>query len=841
MRCGFQMRKLILPITMSTKNSLPDSNMADDPVFALLESLPEEALLIDPGGIILGTNTLLAARFGLSAEKCIGTSVYDLIATLQQLPELAVHYREKIAEVLCNGKRMVFEDGKEELNWKITINPVLSPEKTVSRLFITIADISGQKRIEARLDKCISMFNQALETARAGVWEWDLTTNENIWSDEIWPLYGLKSSNNEKPSLQLLASLIHPEDRESVINAFTEAAKSETGLYIKYRVCYPDDTIHWLVSRGKPLRNINGKTVRYIGTIIDITKRKSFQEKLVAANERMHFILAATSAGIWEYEISTNTNIWSDETWRLSGLKPHNGKLTFENWISTIVPEDRERVRQATIDAVKNSSEYNSAWRIRDTDGTERWIMSKGTPFKDSDGKIVRYGGIMIDITDQKQKEEALKESENRFRVLFEKHSSVMLVIDPDTGKIIDVNQSAVNFYKWPTETLKQMTIQQITTDPFGSKQNQIHHLADGSIRDVEVFSSSIPSHGTELLYSIINDITERKKTEKALASSEKMFRSITEQISEIVFVTDQSGITTYVSPAVETISGYTSEEVIGHRFIEFLAEEDIERAVSSFQEGLMHQTDEVLEYHYRKKDGSIFCAEIHVQYYEHQGFIGYIGLIRDITARKNSEHELLESKEFLKNIYDKVNYSIFVVDVLPDGSYQFKGINQLHETLAGITNEEVNGKKPEQLFFPAGAESVIQHYDDCIRAGHSIQYEERVLLKGEYSLWETVLNPVHNENGTIFRIIGTSINITERKQIEEERAKLAVQLQQSQKMEIIGRLAGGIAHNFNNMLTVILGQAEMAMEESCSRKLKISQFRKLAITQAASLDYVIL
>ena len=232
---------------MLTNNFLSDSNRADDPVFALLESIPEEALLIDPKGIILTANTLFAARFGISAEQCIGATFYDLIATVIQLPELAVHCREKSEEVLRTGKRMVFEDGKEELIWKITINSLLSPEKKISRLFITIADISGQKRIEARLDKCISRFNQALEATRAGVWEWDLTTNEHIWSDEIWPLYGLKSSNNEKPSFQLLASLIHPEDRESVINAFTEASDSETELYIKYRVCYPDDTIHWLV------------------------------------------------------------------------------------------------------------------------------------------------------------------------------------------------------------------------------------------------------------------------------------------------------------------------------------------------------------------------------------------------------------------------------------------------------------------------------------------------------------------------------------------------------------------------------------------------------------------
>jgi two-component system, cell cycle sensor histidine kinase and response regulator CckA len=703
-RITFQMRKQILPITMFTKNSLPESKLANDPVFALLESLPEEALLIEPNGIILTANTLFAARFSISAEECIGATVYELIATILQIPEQAVHYKEKIGEVLRLGKRMVFEDGKGDLNWKFTINPVLSPEGTITRLFITIADISRQKQKETRFNECKVKFKQALEAARAGVWEWDLITNDNIWSDEIWPLYGLESTNN-CPSFHLWASVIHPEDRDSVISAVTEAAKCDAELNIEYRVCYPDGSMHWLMSRGKPLHDLNGRAVRYIGTIID--------------------------------------------------------------------------------------------------------------------------------ITNQKKRADALRESEDRFRMVFEKHSSIMLVMEPDTGRIIDVNQAAVNFYKWPAETLKQMTIQQITVEAPDSKQNQIHQIADGSIRDVEVFSCSIPFHGKEMLYSIINDITDRKKTEQALETSEKMFRSITEQISEIVFITNQNGITTYVSPAVETIAGYKTDEIIGHLFIEFMVEEEKERAVRSFQEGLMNRKDEVLEFFYRKKDGSIFYAEIHVQYYEHQGFIGYIGLIRDISERKRVEQELIESRQFLWSIYNQVNYAIFVVDILADGSCRYTSINPLSEQLSGITSNELAGKTPEQLFPPAIAKSVIQRFNDCIRENKAIRYEESIAVHGKDSLWETVLNPVRNENGTIFRIIGTSIEITERRQIEDERTKLAVQLQQSQKMEMVGRLAGGIAHDFNNMLTVILGHAEIAMEESDPTLTSYADFD--AIRQAAT------
>ena len=257
--------------------------------------------------------------------------------------------------------------------------------------------------------------------------------------------------------------------------------------------------------------------------------------------------------------------------------------------------------------------------------------------------------------TSSLRKSEHQDENDEKFRKLFEEHSAVMLVIDPDTANIIDANRAAASFYGWTVEELKKKSLHQINLlspevwmkemeKTRSSTQHRFvfcHRRSDGSVRDVEVFTNRIEIAGKALLYAVIHDITERKRVEQALELSEIVFRSIAEQISEIIFVTDQSGVTTYASPSVETITGYKPDEVIGHRFIEFLDEEDIERAVSSFQEGLLTKKDYTLEFRYRKKDGSIFYAEIHVQYYEKQGFIG---LLRDITNRKAAEKKLRDS-----------------------------------------------------------------------------------------------------------------------------------------------------------------------------------------------------
>lgn len=297
------------------------------------------------------------------------------------------------------------------------------------------------------------------------------------------------------------------------------------------------------------------------------------------------------------------------------------------------------------------------------------------------------YGITMLrTLKAREMAEEKLRRSEARYKYLFKNHHAVMLIIDPEDGTIVDANPSAVAYYGWNQTELCQMKISQINLLTVQEIQSEMelakkqernyflfrHRRSDGSIRDVEVFSGPVSFSDKPLLYSIINDITGRLQIEKALRDSERRFRSITEQIVEMVYVTDDKGRLTYVSSVVENMFGDNAYEVTGHLFTDYLAEEEIPRALVIFHDILQCQlTDQICVFKFRKKSGFLFYGEVHIRFFRDQDSFGMIGLIRDTTERRQYELEMLESKQFLKDIYDKVNNSIFVVDVQSDGTYR--------------------------------------------------------------------------------------------------------------------------------------------------------------------------
>jgi PAS domain S-box-containing protein len=250
--------------------------------------------------------------------------------------------------------------------------------------------------------------------------------------------------------------------------------------------------------------------------------------------QRLELALDAAKSGTWEWDLRTNENIWSDELWKLYGLEPHSCQPTYEVWRRTIHPHDRAKTDQVVQEAARNGTELNAEWRVLYQDGEERWLMSRGRPLLDANGQVERFIGVVIDITERKRAEVALRESEERYQILFEGSIHGILVVDIETGRFIYANPSICRMFGYSATEFRQLGIEDIhpgdSLDHVKTEfelQRRGEKVLTGGIpclrKDGTVFYADITAAGTiingrECFAGFFADITERRQAEQSLA-----------------------------------------------------------------------------------------------------------------------------------------------------------------------------------------------------------------------------------------------------------------------------------------------------------------------------------
>ena len=300
--------------------------------------------------------------------------------------------------------------------------------------------------------------------------------------------------------------------------------------------------------------------------------------------------------------------------------------------------------------------------------------------------RIVFRGAARAE-TERLKAEEALRRSEERYRSLFENNHAVMLIVDPDGGAIVDANPAAAAYYGWTRDELKRMNIGAINTLPAPELRAEMdrarreqrrrflfrHRLADGSIKDVETYSGPIMLGERHLLYSIIHDLTERKRAEEALRRSEERFRQIADNAGEFIWEVDANGLYTYANPVIERILGYRPVELIGKLHFYDLFTPDVREDLKTAALAAFARKDAFRAFvnPNLRKDGGIVILETSgsPMVDEAGNLVGYRGADNDITERRRAEEALRQAvtqKEILmKELQHRVKNSLAVVSGL--------------------------------------------------------------------------------------------------------------------------------------------------------------------------------
>jgi PAS domain S-box-containing protein len=279
-----------------------------------------------------------------------------------------------------------------------------------------VTDITDHKLVEEALRNSEERLRLAQWAARIGTFDLSLRTGVDIWTPETEALYGLPPGGFGG-TLTAFENLIHPDDRERVIELTHEMMRTGQPAEGEWRVVWPDGSVHWIAGRGQVFMNESGELSRMLGVNIDVTDRKLAEQELAATSERLHLAIDSGSVGGWDFDIKTDRNVWFGKAHAQLGMAHEETLGSRQEFWDRVHEDDREHLRHAIRVAKDKHEEFTEDFRVVWRDGTTHWLRSRGRYHYAANGDPERMLGVSLDITQSKQAEEALRESEQRLRL----------------------------------------------------------------------------------------------------------------------------------------------------------------------------------------------------------------------------------------------------------------------------------------------------------------------------------------------------------------------------------------------------------------------------------------
>lgn len=404
------------------------------------------------------------------------------------------------------------------------------------------------------------------------------------------------------------------------------------------------------------------------------------------------------------------------------------------------------------------------------------------------------------------------------YRALFDHHADGLLVLDPETARPIYFNDQVCRQLGYSREEFASLSINDIeateSSDEVGATIarvlregkadfDTVHRTKLGDLRHVHVTAQLVQAGRRTLYQCTWRDITERKEAEAALQESQQKLQSIAEHVADLIALTDERGVITYASPASQALFGISPKEMTGRSFTAFLDPLSIPTALSVFQRAVARQNHaRHLELRMRRVDGTTFLGELNGKAYEVGSEKGTLVTIRDITHRRQADEQL----EVLKYSVEQAPAAAYWL--APDGRITY--VNDAGCRALGYSQDELLRMTVFQVNVRATEERWGQVWQTLRERGvMTVESEHR---RKDGSVFPVAITSVYFCYGGQEYCTGFAVDVTEQRRAARERQALEAQLAEAQRLEAIGRLAGGVAHDFNNMLSVIMGHAEMAL-----------------------------
>jgi two-component system cell cycle sensor histidine kinase/response regulator CckA len=483
----------------------------------------------------LQVNDACTERYGYSRDEFLSSTMKsiwppdDVPARLAELAENPTATRTQSVRRYQkkNGTILLFE---------VTSYPLVY-ESREARVVIA-NDVTERNRAVEELERQRAFLRQVIDINPNFVFAKDRAGRFTLVNQAVASLYGTTVEDLLGKTDADFAS--SPAEAEDFRKSDLEVMDSRREMCIpEEKFTDPRGNVRWLEKVKRPIVGSDGRVDHVLGVAVDITDRKRFEDELKRSEERFRLVACATNDVVWDWSLVTDSVWWNEGVLTLFGYDPAAAASDSSWWSYHVDPEQRLKVIEGIQHAIEGGGpSWQDEYRFRRSDGSYADVIDRGFIIRDESGRAIRMIGALRDMTKQKHSEEALRASEERYRLLFENNPQPMWVFDDESLAFLAVNKAACHHYGYTRDEFLGMTIRdirppedipalarQIASESSEYQQSGVwrHRKKDGTVIEVEIASHPLvfENRGAQLILAL--DVTERRKLEAQARQSQKM------------------------------------------------------------------------------------------------------------------------------------------------------------------------------------------------------------------------------------------------------------------------------------------------------------------------------
>jgi len=673
--------------------------------------------------------------------------------------------------------------------------------------------------------------------ANAGVWDWDVETDEVRFNGRWANMLGYELDALQ-PALETWLSLVHPDDLDLTLHKVREHLAGRSPFYeSEHRMRHADGSWRWLLDRGMvTVRDPQGRPARMSGIHLDMTTQREEQALIRAEQARFALILEHTPVGLWEWDLEDDTFSCSAPWLTRLGYDVDTLPRTVHDWRALIHADDLPRIlalKEAHL--ADESVPYLIEYRVAGNDGKWRWILSRACiSARHANGRPRAMSGVHIDINEQRAAQQELRDQSRRLDMiiatagvgLWEWHIpsgdfkinaelAAMLGCAPEDITHIDAWKAVCHPDEMPA-IMAELDGHLAGNTPFIEMEARAH-TADGDWLWMLSRSHVVQRDGDGQPLRMIGmqlDITARKRVEHDLATNQARLELVLEGSEVGMYEWDIATGAHHVDERWAAMLGYRPSEIPPdiETWRALVHPDDlceIDRQLGPLLAGEADRYSS--ETRLRARDGSwiwvLDRGAITARDEEGRALVG-AGIHLDITDRKRAEAALAESEARLRVLVDNSPIGIFTTD--EKGRVNFCNPS-VHRMLGSNARDDLNEVWARRIDNEQRATALARWRDYLANPDGEFDDEYR-MHRTDGSSFTAHIRIAPVRAGTEVRgFVGITEDVTAQRSLELEQERMRRQMQQAQKMESLGQLTGGVAHDFNNILCSVLGFAALA------------------------------